>query len=47
MKLGSMGPPIKVDVQGTPVFICCESCREELLTNPDKYLARLPKESAK
>lgn len=47
MKLGSMGPPIKVNVEGTQVFICCESCREELLTNPDKYLARLPKETAK
>lgn len=45
-KLGTMGPPIKVDVQGRPVFICCEACREALLKEPAKYLARLPKESA-
>lgn len=39
--LGSMGPPKKVDVNGTPVFICCEGCRESLLKEPDKYLAKL------
>jgi len=39
--LGSMGTPIKVDVNGTPVFICCEGCRESLLEEPDKYLAKL------
>ncbi len=41
--LGVMGPPLKVDVNGTPVFICCEGCREALLANPDKYLAKLAK----
>lgn len=39
--LGSMGTPQKVDVNGTPVFICCEGCREQLLSEPDKYLAKL------
>ena len=39
--LGSMGTPRKVDVNGTPVFICCEGCRESLLEAPDKYLAKL------
>jgi hypothetical protein len=39
--LGSMGPPKKVIVQGTPVFICCEGCREKLLAEPDHYLAKL------
>lgn len=39
--LGSMGAPIKVDVQGKPVFICCEGCKEELLARPDVYLAKL------
>ena len=38
MKLGSMGTPIKVDVNGRPVFICCEGCREGLLEEPSKYL---------
>jgi hypothetical protein len=37
--LGTMGPPLKVDVKGKTVWICCEGCREELLANADKYLA--------
>ena len=44
MPLGSMGTPIKVDVKGRPVFICCEGCRESLLAEPVKYLANVPKE---
>jgi hypothetical protein len=36
-----MGPPPKVNVNGTTVFICCEGCRERLLAEPDKYLAKL------
>lgn len=39
--LGSMGAPLKVDVSGKPVFICCEGCKEELLKKPDEYLAKL------
>jgi len=41
--LGAMGVPIKVDVNGRSVFICCEGCREELLAKPDEYLAKLQK----
>ena len=41
LQLGSMGTPIKVDVNGTPVFICCGGCRESLLEEPRKYLAKL------
>ncbi len=41
LPLGSMGTPQKVDVNGEAVFICCEGCREPLLREPDKYLARL------
>jgi len=41
--LGSMGTPIKVEVQGRMVYICCEGCREELLEKPEESLARLPK----
>lgn len=40
-RLGSMGMPKKVDVNGTLVFICCEACRESLLETPDRYLAKL------
>lgn len=41
--LGSMGSPKKVDVNGKQVWICCDGCREELLANPDKHLAKLKK----
>lgn len=40
-RLGAMGVPQKVDVNGTPVFICCAGCRESLLDEPEKYLAKL------
>ena len=40
-ELGSMGTPIKVMVEGEPVFICCEHCREPLLADPDKYLPNI------
>ena len=39
--LGTMGAPIKLDVNGQQVWICCEGCRKRLLENPDKYLAKL------
>ena len=39
--LGSMGTPVKVDVNGKPVFICCEGCEEPLLADPEKHLAKL------
>jgi len=41
--LGSMGAPVKVDVNGESVFICCEHCREALEQNPAKFLAKLKK----
>jgi YHS domain-containing protein len=44
MQLGSMGVPAKVIVHGRPVFICCEACRERLLAEPAKYLAKLDEE---
>ncbi len=40
-QLGSMGIPKKVDVNGRPVFICCDGCRARLLADPQKYLAKL------
>ncbi|MDC0936458.1 hypothetical protein OAS39_09230, partial [Pirellulales bacterium] len=39
--LGAMGSPIKVDVDGQQVWICCEGCRKRLLENPEEYLAKL------
>ena len=42
-KLGSMGVPIKIklSVKDRDVWICCASCKEILLEDPDKYLAKL------
>ena len=34
--LGGMGVPIKVDVGGKAVFICCEGCRKALLADYEK-----------
>ena len=38
VRLGTlgMGTPIRVDVNGTPVMICCEGCRKALLEDPEK-----------
>lgn len=47
MPLGSMGAPIKVMVEGRPVFICCEGCRKSLLAEPNKYLAKLAVEAVR
>lgn len=42
-ELGSMGSPVKVDVKGQTVFLCCKSCLKDLNADPDKYLAKLKK----
>ena len=39
--LGTMGEPEKVEVQGKQVWICCDGCKDKLLADPDKYLAKL------
>lgn len=39
--LGTMGAPEKVEVAGQSVWICCDGCKEKLLADPDKYLAKL------
>lgn len=39
--LGSMGKPIKLDVQGREVFICCSGCEDSLRENPQKYFDKL------
>jgi Cu(I)/Ag(I) efflux system membrane fusion protein len=39
-RLGSMGVPVKLMIQGQPVFLCCESCREEALAHPQLSLER-------
>ncbi len=41
--LGVMGAPEKIDVNGQTVWICCDGCKDKLLADPDKYLAKLNK----
>jgi Cu(I)/Ag(I) efflux system membrane fusion protein len=40
-RLGSMGPPEKLVIDGKTVFVCCEGCKEEALADPQKTLAKL------
>jgi hypothetical protein len=39
--LGSMGAPVKVDVAGRAVLVCCEGCEGPLKADPAKYLRKL------
>ena len=41
-KLGSMGTPWKVHVEGRDVFVCCKGCIKFLQKEPQKYLSKLP-----
>ncbi|MFQ5731382.1 MAG: hypothetical protein ACE5KM_05435 [Planctomycetaceae bacterium] len=41
--LGSMGVPVKVNVKGQDVWVCCKSCKGLLEKDPDMYLAKLKK----
>ena len=43
--LGSMGPPIKVTVDGRHLFICCAGCEDKAKANFDDYYAKLNKAS--
>ena len=42
--LDSMGGPVRVEVNGRTVFVCCKGCEPALRKNPEKYLSRLPKQ---
>lgn len=36
--LGSMGKPIRVNLNGRTVFVCCEGCVQAVQRNPSRYL---------
>ncbi len=42
LALGSMGTPDRQVVSGRVVFLCCRGCRNKLLAEPAKYLAKVP-----
>ncbi|HEY7308868.1 MAG TPA: heavy metal-binding domain-containing protein [Gemmataceae bacterium] len=40
--LDAMGGPVRVEVAGRVVFVCCKACEKPLRRSPAKYLAKLP-----
>ncbi len=40
-RLGSMGPPVKIMVNGEPVFLCCEGCEKAAKKDPQMTLVKL------
>jgi uncharacterized protein (TIGR03000 family) len=40
IRLGSMGPPVKVWVKGQPVFLCCPACQAAAMKNADETLKK-------
>ena len=47
VQLGEMGPPIKFDIKGQTVFVCCQGCKKKAERNPDKTLAKVEEVKAK
>ena len=40
-RLGSMGAPLKLDIKGQAVFICCKGCNRKAEADADKALAKV------
>ena len=38
VRLGEMGPPIKVEFDGQAIMVCCKGCQKAALANPAKTL---------
>jgi hypothetical protein len=45
--LGSMGKPFKEVIQGQPVFLCCDGCRDDALKHPKMTLEKVKELKAK
>jgi len=41
--LGSMGKPIKLDIDGKPVYLCCKGCTKKAQADPIATLAKAEK----
>ena len=41
--LGSMGTPLKLEIKGDSVFLCCSGCQSKALEYPDETLAAVAK----
>jgi len=46
-RLGSMGVPLKIDIKGQPVFLCCKGCKRKAESDPDGTLAKVEELKAK
>ena len=46
-RLGSMGAPMKLDISGQAVFICCKGCERKAKADPEKTLKKLEELKAK
>ena len=46
-RLGAMGVPVKILIKDQPVFLCCKSCIDQALKNPEQTLARAKELQAK
>ncbi|MBA4192601.1 MAG: hypothetical protein C0467_31925 [Planctomycetaceae bacterium] len=46
-RLGSMGPPVKLEVKGRSVFICCKGCKSKAEADPEQTLAKVEELKAK
>jgi hypothetical protein len=42
-RLGSMGKPYKIEIDGKPVFLCCDGCEKDALKDPQATLAKVEK----
>jgi hypothetical protein len=47
VELGAMGPPIKLDINGQTVFVCCQGCKKKAERTPDKTLTKVEELKAK
>ena len=42
-RLGSMGKPYKIEIDGQPVFLCCDGCEKDALKDRQATLAKVEK----
>jgi uncharacterized protein (TIGR03000 family) len=47
VRLGAVGKPVKVMINGQPVFLCCETCVSRAQNNPEQTLEQVKKNKAK
>ena len=40
-RLGSMGKPDRIEIDGQPVFLCCSGCADDARTEPKKTLDQI------